>query len=332
MQTQKCCAHCPGKLVTSKHNESHECCLPKYVSGNMRVSSLIKHVPSEYSDRRDTEKNLPKLLADDRPSCYDHFALAKRLHAENLEHQPLPDKVDDSVFKNVDLEKCCRRVSPGRRCSCCQRGPDDCKNLSRRYGPVLGCKKPETKMDLAICWETPIDPTYEPRRSTHIDGSEGGLAPAIFSLVQHTSNSRSILRSAKNGENCQGRCRVQERSNRSENKSNEESCGSAKCCCECLCKGLNKVSISRKSDEGRTKRSAPFRKCVACEPRNIQDDPRLIRSAVGLALGLEKQENRRNGTKVVVNGCRSTDYPEHWRLMTVYQQSYKNPFRRKIFR
>ena len=41
-------------------------------------------------------------------------------------------------------------------------------------------------MDLAICWETPIDPEYEPRRSLHIDGSDGGPAPAIFTLVQHS--------------------------------------------------------------------------------------------------------------------------------------------------
>lgn len=40
-------------------------------------------------------------------------------------------------------------------------------------------------MDLAICWETPVDPIYEPRRATHIDGSDGGPAPAVFALVSH---------------------------------------------------------------------------------------------------------------------------------------------------
>lgn len=40
-------------------------------------------------------------------------------------------------------------------------------------------------MDLAICWETPVNPNYEPRKSIHIDGTDGGSAPAVFNLVQH---------------------------------------------------------------------------------------------------------------------------------------------------
>lgn len=27
----------------------------------------------------------------------------------------------------------------------------------------------------------------------------------------------------------------------------------------------------------------------------------------------------------IVQGCRDADYPEHWRLTSVYQQSYRNP-------
>lgn len=41
-------------------------------------------------------------------------------------------------------------------------------------------------MDLAICWDlTPEDPKQEPKPPTHIDGSNGSAAPAVFSLV-HT--------------------------------------------------------------------------------------------------------------------------------------------------
>lgn len=43
-----------------------------------------------------------------------------------------------------------------------------------------------TPMDLAICWDlTPKDPKDEPQRPTHIDGSNGSAAPAVFNLV-HT--------------------------------------------------------------------------------------------------------------------------------------------------
>lgn len=39
-------------------------------------------------------------------------------------------------------------------------------------------------MDLAICWDmTPENSQDEPKRPTHIDGSNGSAAPAVFSLV-----------------------------------------------------------------------------------------------------------------------------------------------------
>jgi len=113
-------------------------------------------------------------------------------------------------------------------------------------------------------------------------------------------------------------------------------------------------------------------KCTACQSEMKAEfewrrkDSRLIRSA-DFALGLEKKRELTMGDDVpcrnglppmkmtvprprtpfarrtfcidtlappfsVVNGCRDTDYPEHWRLMSVYQQSYKNPQKRKARR
>ncbi|XP_043264216.1 uncharacterized protein LOC122404346 [Colletes gigas] len=350
MKAQKCCVHCPGIVVPPGSNESHECCQPKYVSGNMRISSLTKHVP-ECPERRSVKEDSPEPLPESRTSCYDQFAFAKRLHAENLEHQPLPDKVDDSVFKIPTSGGSCRRVSSGGRCDCCDKKSKDRAN--GRYGPTLGCKEPKTKMDLAICWETPVDPVYEPPRPAHIDGSEGGPAPAIFTRVERAPNSATSLRSgvAKNGERCQSRCKTRRKSDRLENRDADRKV----CCCDCLSRDLKNVRIANDDRiEKRPKRTS-FRRCMACEPRSFEDDPRLIKSAVGLALGLEKGQNdqRRNDSKTtvprpktpfarrsfridslsppfsVVNGSRSDDYPEHWRLMSVYQQSYKNPYRRR---
>nr|XP_012148959.1 PREDICTED: uncharacterized protein LOC100874676 isoform X2 [Megachile rotundata] len=328
MNTQKCCSHCPGKLVSQRTNEFHECCQPNYVTGSLKVSSLKKRVPEPFN-----KKKMKRSTPSPATQCYDQFALAKRLHAENLQHQPLPDKVHDSVFKNPGL---CRRLSSGRYCECCEGSKNDCKKLSKRYGPVLGCKEPKTKMDLAICWETPVDPVYEPSRPTHIDGSEGGLAPAIFSLVEHASKSTAEIlrpRSTKNEDGSS--CRREERDLNPPR--NEHVDQMRKCCCECLCKGLDGLHISKKS-EGEPHSRRSFRKCSACESKN-KDDPRLIRSAVGLALGLEKNgdgQKRNDDTLAppfsVVNGCRDADYPEHWRLMSVYQQSYKNPYRRRSYR
>jgi len=113
------------------------------------------------------------------------------------------------------------------------------------------------------------------------------------------------------------------------------------------------------------------RRCAACggdEPeaaleRKGQRDPRLIRSAVGIALGLEQRDrtvddaepckNRQSSARMMISrprtpfakrtfcidtltppfsvmkGYRDTDYPEHWRLLTVQQQSYRHPQRRR---
>ncbi|XP_046142209.1 uncharacterized protein LOC114877368 [Osmia bicornis bicornis] len=352
MKIQKCCSHCPGKLVALRSNEFHECCQPNYVSGNLKVSSLRKRVPESFS-RREMEKNLP--LPEQHRSSYDQFALAKRLHAENLQHQPLPDKVHDSVFKNP-CPRPCRRLPSGRLCECCEQvSKNDRKNLNKRYGPILGCKEPKTKMDLAICWETPVDPVYEPPRPSHIDGSEGGLAPAIFTLVEHASKSstNSLRVETVKNQASPGRCKTgSDQTERPRNKHKGEDQKREKCCCECLCRDLNGVNISKK-DETQSRRS--FRKCTACGSKNVKDDPRLTKSAVGLALGLEKGGNgqKRNDGKMmvprprtpfarrsfcidtltppfsVVNGSRDADYPEHWRLMSVYQQSYKNPYKRR---
>lgn len=40
-------------------------------------------------------------------------------------------------------------------------------------------------MDLAICWDyRPLDPRDEPKPPTHIDGSNGSAAPAVFTVVK----------------------------------------------------------------------------------------------------------------------------------------------------
>lgn len=295
-------------------------------------------------------------LPETRSTCYDHFATAKRLHAENLEHQPLPDKVDDSVFKRP--EGCCCDPSSNKRCDCCE-VETRYASLSKRYGPVLGCKEPKSKMDLAICWETPVDPAYEPPRPAHIDGSDGGLAPAIFTLVQRDSYSKTSVHSAAARSNDKASspfCPPQKANDVHENKE-ENVQRSVKCCCDCLCKGLNGVKISKKAEIEEQPRRVSFRKCLACGSRNTGEDPRLIKSAVGLALGMEKPgysrskgENQMTVPKPrtpfakrsfcidtlappfnVVHKTRDADFPEHWRLMSVYQQSYKNPYRRRNY-
>ncbi|CAD1477315.1 unnamed protein product [Heterotrigona itama] len=359
MKSQKCCVHCPGKLITSE-SESHACCQPRYVSGNLRISSLDKNV-SDGCRGRDVEGDPPQPLPENRSACYDQFAIAKKLHAENLEHQPLPDRVDDSVFKNVESQESRRDAVASSKCCrhCKHEMEDHSTSLAKRYGPVLGCKKPKTKMDLAICWETPLNPVYEPSRPTHIDGSEGGLAPAIFTLVQHGTSS-GTSRCDKSCKCGRRHCKLQGDSNRSRNENKKADNKSSRCCCDCLCKSLNAMKVSKQVQVEERPTAGHFRKCVACKSRtrNTREDPRLIKSAVGLALGTEKPGtgHQRGESKAtiskpkspstrksfcidtltppfsVANGCRDAGFPEHWRLMSVYQQSYRNPYRRRVYR
>ncbi|XP_026299194.1 uncharacterized protein LOC100578641 [Apis mellifera] len=195
-------------------------------------------------------------------------------------------------------------------------------------------------MDLAICWETPINPIYETPKPTHIDGSEGGVAPAIFTLVQHSSTSKASVHSEtvkneKSSTSYQDQCKLQDSNYCYKNK--EENSKNVKCY-DCTCKDSN---ILKKNKIEEQPKKETFRKCIACNMKNI--DPRLIRSAVGLTLGTENNQKDESKLTIprpktslvppfnIVNRYRDGEFPEHWRLMSVYQQSYKNPYRRKIY-
>lgn len=370
MESRECLARCRTRSIARRSNDLRGCCRSRCdSSGNSKARRLEIYTPDRADSRRPGGKEEEVEEAEERNDetvhHYDKFALAKRLHAENLQHQPLPDRVDDRVFRNA------ASAAHGHR-PCSANCGIEVRNAfakgNRFFGPSLGCREPKTRMDLAICWETPIDPVYEPRRSTHIDGSEGGSAPAIFALIQHTSapkNHELLPRlqeaHADDGCDCAGRTDSKRRGNR--------------CCCDRLCNGMKTIAMAEAHGEKTRSSSAPplpsssppritERKCVACKPTGTAvekeiRDPRLIRSAVGVTLGLEKRSegSRRNGLPPakfavprprtpfarrsfcidtlappfsVVDGCRDADYPEHWRLMSVYQQSYKNPQRRKI--
>lgn len=64
---------------------------------------------------------------------------------------------------------------------------DEISSFDRRWRFIRQSKV--TPMDLAICWDmTPNNPQDEPKRTPHIDGSNGSAAPAVFSLVHTPKN------------------------------------------------------------------------------------------------------------------------------------------------
>ncbi|XP_011157225.1 uncharacterized protein LOC105194161 [Solenopsis invicta] len=354
MESRDHCARCRAKSIVRKSDDLCERCR----SEKRTAFSLGRHTPECLKFRRTIEEDEQR---SEIAACNDKFALAKRLHAENLQHQPLPDRVDDSVFKTG-----CRICSASYKRDTkwnLDRGNLAATKIEDRISrPALGCKKPETRMDLAICWETPIDPVYEPRKATHIDGSEGGLAPAIFAMIEHTPvpKNRELLSRSEKKDRCV--CTSQDEAEKDSRRN--------RCYCDRPCSELYGKRRSEKPSRSNSMPRITERKCTACRGGEMEvelersKDPRLIRSAVGVALGLEEKRwpmtgddvARKNGLPPmrmtvprprtpfarrafcidtlappfsVVSGCRDADYPEHWRLMSVYQQSYRNPQKRR---
>lgn len=75
------------------------------------------------------------------------------------------------------------KVYRPKTCGVVPRPLDKSKYNDRPH--TSGGKAKMGPMDLAICWDyRPVDPRDEPKRPTHIDGSNGSAAPAVFTLVK----------------------------------------------------------------------------------------------------------------------------------------------------
>lgn len=80
---RKCCVHCPGSVTrTGEPIREHACC----------------GLPMTYGRARSAEPPEEQEQQPQGNSCFERFAQAKRFHAENLQHKPLPDRVDDGIF------------------------------------------------------------------------------------------------------------------------------------------------------------------------------------------------------------------------------------------
>ncbi|KAJ8674392.1 hypothetical protein QAD02_005654 [Eretmocerus hayati] len=362
---RKCCAHCPG---VNSSQDRHECSLPNYVKPSLGAGSSCKLPRIDAGPRNglsieDGEKLSSGTIAKTGANnASDRFATARKFHAENLQHQPLPDRVDDAIFTvdrpaehdcMCDVVKSCQRLVP-RRAGALKRGARIRESRVPRFAPALGCKKPETWMDLAICWETPVDPVYEPRWPTHIDGSEGGPAPAVFNLVQHTESETDVRDNSI----------PSQRANKSdEDKEGEDTAD--------LCRNLNGLHLQTTDPSAtsncagvgataRSKRARFNRHCCNTQNQHQHYTANSARPSSCLQKhgcqvigrrcnGLASNGSIGNKVRVprprtpyarrgfcidslappfsVVQGCRDADYPEHWRLTSVYRQSYRNPAR-----
>uniref|UniRef100_A0A1A9VCM4 Cilia- and flagella-associated protein 126 n=1 Tax=Glossina austeni TaxID=7395 RepID=A0A1A9VCM4_GLOAU len=142
--------------------------------------------------------------------AYANFELAKRMHQDNLDHQPLPDCVTDAAFRklqldgsNLDLDL--PPIATGVGVKTYKAGPTHCTKMKiyrpktsgpksrtynaddnlRSFSATGGEKKKIGAMDLAICWD--YKPTQEPLPARHIDGTNESAGPAVFTCVKTPS-------------------------------------------------------------------------------------------------------------------------------------------------
>ncbi|XP_057662232.1 uncharacterized protein LOC130897412 [Diorhabda carinulata] len=167
---------------------------------------MVEVQPLRQASASKKDRVLSPILA-----AISNFNLAKKLHKENLEHNPLPDTLTDAIYRRMVMQRQ-GKVSEGQDEHFATGvgwkgypgyGPTRCTKLKIYRPKTSGPPKDEsicsfdrkwrfirqakvTPMDLAICWDlTPENPKDEPDRTKHIDGSNGSAAPAVFSLV-HT--------------------------------------------------------------------------------------------------------------------------------------------------
>lgn len=199
----------------------------------------IEFSPQNNNDNKNNSNR--KKVSSPIVAAIKNFQLAKKLHKDNLEHDPLPDTITNSFYKKMQMLRN-QNKDPGLALNeenfatgvgwkgYPGYGPTRCTKL-KVYRPKTSVPKnlsdaanerpnsvnsfdlkwrfirqrKVTPMELAIYWDlTPENPQDEPKRTPHIDGSNGSLAPAVFTLVpspkeESKENSRKSSVDKNNG-------------------------------------------------------------------------------------------------------------------------------------
>lgn len=355
-----------------------------------------------------------------------NFQLAKKLHRENLEHDPLPDTITNLKYRKLQMQRSDKdpglalnnenfatgvgwKGYPGYGPTRCTKlkvyRPKTCGHVDRPESKNDGRPSSVTSFDLkwrfirrrkvspielAICWDlTPDNPSDEPKRTPHIDGSNGSLAPAVFSLV-HTPKEDSRKNSVDSGpifekgpeRNPHDKDFVLDRPKTSYHDSKRQSRDSSHSGESLASKRAKSAYNLNKDEEKRNclhceevksihqstpnlsecgdKKIKNSRMCMACEIKNVslkdkttkKDEYKMAFKAgvphkcvsntsyrnARFNFHVPKQKDPYSPKNYAIRSLappfslqkdKRQDYPEHWRLATVYQHSYKPIHARK---
>lgn len=208
-------------------------------------------------------------------------------------------------------------------------------------------QKDVSPIELAICWDMrPEDPCDEPKRSKHIDGTNDSAGPAVFQIVQSPKEdtSRSNPTSARNISNSRRRSasteslyvNVSKGAHLAGSTPDLRKISSSKRCTACkgvpLSAPIGPPARSRSEYKMAFKAGVPTGGSICSSGGSVskgsvtvpkQRDPFAKRNYDINSLSPPFNIVRGGG------GGSCDQYPEHWRLATIYQHSYKPPAARR---
>ncbi|XP_043659284.1 uncharacterized protein LOC122623950 [Drosophila teissieri] len=196
----------PGKDLISLPTVGVRNFDPQPATGGANDPDLIRKMPLHSITEKPNERCPSPVVP-----AYANFELAKRMHQDNLDHQPLPDCVADLAFRRAQIAGghagLALEIDPiatGVGVKTHNAGPTHCTKM-KVFRPKTGGgivpralgngdayrgvgSAPAKKMgpmDLAICWDfKPANPADEPRLARHIDGTNDSAGPAVFTCVK----------------------------------------------------------------------------------------------------------------------------------------------------
>ncbi|CAG9826598.1 unnamed protein product [Diabrotica balteata] len=309
---------------------------------------MVQTHPSHSSPLPKKERILSPILA-----AISNFNLAKKLHKENLEHNPLPDTLTDAMYRKMLLHRQGKDYEgkehfatgvgwkgyPGY-------GPTRCTKLKVYRPKTSGSPKDET-----ICSFDRNGDLFgnrrskrTPPRSIHSDSEKSDgkkRAKSAIEVDKCSIDSKLTSISAKSrAKSAYNLLEADNNSNTSKDNLNlhrstpnldqileqrPKKCSKIhnKFCVACEMKNVSLTEKRPKSEYKTAFKAGVPHKIVSRPIYNLKvarpKDPYMVKNYVidSLAPPFSFQKKKRE------------DYPEHWRLATVYQHSYKPIYARK---